>query len=216
MKINRDKEADRDETRIVRGIAIERYVDDKDKTKTAYRVSLSSESPIKDWPWAPPNILVHERSAVDLDGIEERGLPLFVNHRAREITSLVGRIVNVRLEKKRLVGELRFSEANPDAAMVRGMVDEGTLTDMSISAEPLKVQRTENADGQTETVKWLRWRPLEASVVGIGADQSIGIGREGKSANAEGVVMTDEEKAAAEAKAKAERDAAARIEAGKQ
>lgn len=216
--INRDKDAERDESRVVRGMSIERFVDEKDKTKAAYRVSLSSENPIRDWPWAPPNVLVHERSAVDLDGIDERGLPLFVNHRAREITSLVGRIVNVRLDKKRLVGELRFSEANPEAAMVRGMVDEGTLTDMSVTAVPIKTQVTQDSDGKAESVRWLKWRPLEASVVGIGADQSIGIGREGsqQSANAEGVVMTDEEKAAAEAKAKAERDAAARIEVGKQ
>lgn len=211
-----------DETKVSRGFRIERLKEkaDDESEVTVYRVSLSSESPIKDWPWAPPNILVHDKSAVDLSGISERGLPLFVNHRAREIGSLIGRIVNVRLKEKRLIGDLRFSEANPDAAMVRGMVDEGTLTDMSISAEPLKIQRTEGADGQTESVKWLRWRPMEASVVGIGADQSVGIGRSvevvHQSADAEGVNMTDEEKAAAEQKQKLERDAAARIEAGKQ
>ncbi len=214
--IQRDKEQ-HDERFVSRAFAIERLRETvEDKEVTVYRVSLSSENPVRDWPWAPPNILVHDKSAVDLGGISERGLPLFVNHRAREIGSLVGRIVNLRLTNKRLVGELKFSEANPDAAMVRGMVDEGTLTDMSISAEPIKVQRTEGSSGEVESVKWLRWRPLEASVVGIGADQSIGIGRGSKSADAEGVVMTDEEKAAAEAKAKAERDAAARIEAGRQ
>lgn len=214
--IQRDKE--HDESQVSRAFAIERLREQvNDQEVTVYRVSLSSENPVRDWPWAPPNVLVHEKSAVDLSGIADRGLPLFVNHRAREIGSLVGRIVNLKLANKRLVGDLKFSEANPDAAMVRGMVDEGTLTDMSISAEPLKVQRTEGADGNVETVKWLRWRPLEASVVGIGADQSIGIGRGSihQSADAEGVVMTDEEKAAAELKAKAERDAAARIEAGK-
>lgn len=214
--IQRDKE--RDESFVSRAFAIERLRERvNDEEVTVYRVSLSSENPVRDWPWAPPNILVHDKSAVVLDGLTERGLPLFVNHRAREITSLVGRIVNLKLVNKRLVGDLKFSEANPEAAMVRGMVDEGTLTDMSISAEPIKVQRTEGANGETETVKWLRWRPLEASVVGIGADQSIGIGRGSKqSADAEGVVMTDEEKAAAEAKAKVERDALARVEAGKQ
>jgi len=218
--IQRDKE--RDESHVSRAFSIERLrekVDDKDVT--VYRVSLSSENPVRDWPWAPPNVLSHDRSAVDLDGISERGLPLFVNHRAREIGSLVGRIVNVKLANKRLVGDLKFSEANPEAAMVRGMVDEGTLTDMSIRAEPIKVQRNEGANGEVESVKWLRWRPLEASVVGIGADQSIGIGRSGpevvnKSADAEGAGMDEQEKLAAEAKAKAERDAAAKIESSKQ
>jgi HK97 family phage major capsid protein/HK97 family phage prohead protease len=166
-----------DETCVVRTFCIERLRDDKTQEVTAYRVSLSSESPIKDWPWAPPNILVHEKSAIDLDGVAERGLPLFVNHDAYTLKSMVGRIVNVRLDKKRLVGDLKFSQANPDAAMVREMVDEGTLTDMSIRAEPMKIQRNEGSDGNTESVKWLRWRPIEASVVGIGADRNIGIGR---------------------------------------
>jgi len=165
-----------DETCVVRAFCIERLRDEKTQ-ETAYRVSLSSEAPIKDWPWAPPNILVHEKASVDLDGVAERGLPLFVNHDAYTLTSMVGRIVNIRLDKKRLVGDLRFSKANPDAAMVREMVDEGTLTDMSLRAEPIKIQRTEGSDGTTESVKWLRWRPIEGSVAGIGADRSIGIGR---------------------------------------
>lgn len=216
--IQRDKE--RDESAISRSFAIERLrekVDDKEVT--VYRVSLSSENPIRDWPWAPPNVLIHDKAAVDLSGIAERGLPLFVNHRVREITSLVGRVVNLKLVNRRLVGDLRFSEANPEAAMVRGMVDEGTLTDMSITAEPIERKQIEK-NGEVIRVDWTKWRPVEASVAGIGADPSVGIGRSSsvvqQSADAEGVVMTDEEKAAAEAKAKVERDAAARIEASKQ
>jgi HK97 family phage major capsid protein len=170
---------ERDESFVERSFCIERLRDDKTQEQ-AYRVSLSSEAPVVDWPWAPPNVLVHEKSSVDLDGIAERGLPFFVNHQDRSLASMVGRIVNVRLERKRLVGEIKFSKANPEAELVRGMVDEGTLTDISIRAEPLKVQRMESGDGKVESVKWLRWRPIEASVVGIGADRSVGIGRANK------------------------------------
>lgn len=210
-RIQRDKEEP--ENYIVRSFAIERLRDDK-KQETTYRVSLSSEAPIQDWWQGAPNILVHEKGSVEFDA--ERGIPFFENHDARDLDRMSGRIVNLRIERKRLVGELRFSEANPRAAMVREMIDEGTLTDMSIRAEPIKRERIEE-DGKVVAVRWTKWRALEASAVGIGADPSVGIGRSGKqSADAEGVVMTDEEKAAAEAKAKAERDAAARIEAGKQ
>lgn len=169
----------RDESFVERSFCIERLRDDKTQEQT-YRISLSSEAPVVDWPWAPPNVLVHEKSSVDLDGIAERGLPFFVNHQDRSLESMVGRIVNVRLERKRLIGEIKFSKANPEAELVRGMVDEGTLTDISIRAEPLKVQRMEAGDGKVESVKWLRWRPIEASVVGIGADRSVGIGRANK------------------------------------
>lgn len=214
-----------DETSVVRAFCIERLRDEKTQ-ETAYRVSLSSETPIRDWPWAPPNILVHEKPAIDLDGVTERGLPLFVNHDARTLTSMVGRIMNVRLDKKRLVGDLKFSQANPEAAMVREMVDEGTLTDMSIRAEPIKVQRTEGTDGNTESVKWLRWRPIEASVVGIGADRNIGIGRSNKTTSVSTTAvpaklkepsMADETAAAGDnADQTATRSAEVRVEVGRQ
>lgn len=210
-------ETDKDEGYISRQFCIERLLDDKTQEKL-YRVSMSSESPVQDWPWAPPNILVHEKSAIDLDGIAERGLPFFVNHEDRKLTSIVGRILNVRLDKKRLVGEIKFSQANPDAEMVRNMVDEGTLTDMSIRAEPIKILRTQGADGNTESVKWTRWRPLEASVVGIGADRSVGIGRNkvlfnpaNPAATTEKAIMADENAAAG-----ASADVNVRIEAGRQ
>jgi HK97 family phage major capsid protein len=209
----------KDESFAIRAVHIER-LKAADEDDVTYRVSLSSEAPIRDWSWAPPNVLVHEKSAVDLSGVTERGLPLFTNHNAHSLASMVGRIVNIRLDNKRLVGELKFSSANPDAAMVRGMVDEGTLTDMSIRAEPLKIQRNEGADGKTEVVKWLRWRPVEGSVVGIGADQSIGIGRQvtETTATAEGADMADgNETAGAEASvARGSGEATTRIEAGRQ
>lgn len=218
-QITRDQE--QDENFVLRSFCIERLRDEKTQ-ETAYRVSLSSETPIRDWPWAPPNILVHEKSAIDLDGVTERGLPLFVNHDSRTLSSMIGRVVNVRLDKKRLVGDLKFSQANPEAAMVREMVDEGTLTDMSIRAEPLKVQRMEGSDGNTESVKWMRWRPIEASVAGIGADRNIGIGRTKKSsvstttakpAGKEPSMAAEETAAAGE---HAEETAASRIEIGRQ
>lgn len=189
--IQRDKQ--QDDTILRRSFNIERLLDD-DKEKVTYRVSLSSETPIKDWPWAPPNILLHGAKNVDMEGLGERGIPLHVMHNRYELQSLVGRIVNIRLEKKRLVGELKFSEANEDAAMVRGMVDEGTLTDMSIGAQPLETRSIEQ-NGKITHIEWVRWRPIEGSVVGTGADQSVGIGRQTadavRSSNGDGT-MSDE------------------------
>jgi HK97 family phage major capsid protein len=164
---------------IQRICSIERLAQgDGDKQTTVYRVSLSSETPIQDWPLAPPNLLSHEAGAIDLSGVAERGLPLMVSHRMTDVASLIGRVVNVRPENRRLVGELKFSSANPEASVVRGMVDEGTLTDMSITAQPIKTQRVEAADGRIEALRWTKWRPIEASVVPVGADHSVGIGRQ--------------------------------------
>jgi HK97 family phage major capsid protein len=150
-----------------------------------------------------------------------------VNHRTYELNQLVGRVVNVRLDNKRLVGELRFSEANPEAAVVRGMVDEGTVTDMSLSAEPLRILRIQGEDGKTEVVKWTRWRPVEASIAGVGHDQSVGIGRalEDLSTAEPAITKEDSEMSDAAAVAEAntaeegkgkENEAQGRIERGRQ
>lgn len=192
-----DKVVDLDFERIAREplartASITRLASDDDKQVT-YRVSLSSETPVKDWSWSPPNVLKHSKDAVDLDGISERGLPFFVMHRSYDLNSLVGRIVNVRLVNKRLEGELKFSKANDEAELVRAMIDEGTLTDMSIGAKPITVRRVQDENGNTEIVEWTRWRPLEASAVGVGADQSIGIGR-----NKDSSTLTAEENAMSE------------------
>lgn len=211
--IQRDKE--QDEQFVMRSFAIERFRDDT-KQETTYRASLSSETPIRDFPWAPPVVLVHDESSIEFD--QERGIPFFENHNARELDHMAGRIVNLRVENRRFVGDLRFSKANPRAAMVREMIDEGTLTDMSIRAEPIKTEPVKKGN-EVVQIRWLKWRAREASAVGIGADPSVGIGRsslEDKSANAEGVRMADENMAEAGADKTVERSVEARIEAGKQ
>ncbi len=161
-------------TTIQRDIAIERRSEGE---KTTYKASLSSETPVRDFPWMPPHVLRHAESAVDLSRVNDRGLPFLTNHGRHDVSNVIGRIKNVRIEKKRLVGELVFSRANPAAEQIRAMVDEGTLTDMSITAEVEKIKRVEDADGRPELIEVLRWRPLEASVVTVGADHQVGIGR---------------------------------------
>jgi len=217
MIIQRDKPPEHDESVVTRLFRIERLLDDKDEKKVTYRVSLSSETPVKDWYWGPPNVLLHGAGNIDLSGAAERGLPLVAAHRSYDLKSIIGRIVNVKIERKRLVGELRFSSVNEEATLVRGMVDEGTLTDMSISASPIEIRRIEE-DGKVARVEWTKWRPIEGSVVGAGADQSVGIGRNSESAERfresqrsremDEEVTTGtaaEEAAAAEASAKIER-----------
>lgn len=174
---------------ITRSFQIERLQSD-DKT-VVYKASLSSETPVKDFPWDPPHVLRHTKEAVNLEGISDRGLPLINSHGIHSIENIIGRIVNVRLEKKRLVGNLRFSEANPAAEIIRAMIDEGTITDMSISA---RVDETRNIEknGVVEFIEVTRWTPREGSVVTVGGDNAIGIGRANqKAATAEELEMSN-------------------------
>lgn len=161
---------------IARKFHIERLRDDSGEAETTYKASLSSETPVQDWPWDPPHVLRHTAEAVNLSRIGDDGLPLLNSHGVYSLENIIGRIKNVRIEKRRLVGELVFSAANPTAVQVRAMVDEGTITDMSIGARIEKIKRIEN-DGKTESIEVLRWTPIEASVVTIGGDHAVGIGR---------------------------------------
>ena len=211
--------SEQDTNLIHRTFTVERLMG-SDGEKVKYMASLSSESPVRDFPWEPPHVLLHTRKAVDLSVIADRGLPLFLNHDRHDLNNMVGRIMNVRLEKSRLVGELRFSEANPQAGQVRAMVDEGTLTDMSVTARVDKIKRIESADGTAEYIEVLKWAPIEASIVGVGADQSVGIGRSQRTAeNAKESAMDDNKVAAdnntAEGSGKEEK-VVQRVEIGRQ
>lgn len=191
--------------------------------KISYRASLSSETPVRDFSYMPPVVLLHERAAVDLSEFSSRGLPLVANHGMFDkgmdgIQNIIGRIKNISLERKRLVGDLVFSDANPNAALVRAMVDEGTLTDMSITAKILRSRHVERDDD--EFIEAFSWAPIEASVVGAGGDHVVGIGRsKQKAESAEETAMSAEVKKADDRAAtpeKTEEKVVQRIEAGRQ
>jgi HK97 family phage major capsid protein len=201
---------------IKRSFAIERLSKDG---KKVYRASLSSETPVEDMP-GMRFILRHSSAAVNLSAIGESGLPLLTSHDKHDITNLIGRIKNVRIEAKRLVGDLVFSDANPNAVVIRGMIDEGTLTDTSIFAKVERIKRV--SDGDNEVLEALRWTPIEASVVTIGGDHTVGFGRSSKGLNTADTaikehVMADDTAAVADTKAADKgKDVDARIEIGRQ
>lgn len=167
-------DANGDATILQRYFHIERLKGDDAKTPTKYRASISSESPIKDYSWAPPYVLLHNKSAADLSRAEPNGLPLLREHDRNQI---VGRITNLKLSGGRLSGDLVFSEATALARETKALVDDGTLTDMSGNFKINSVTRIEK-EGQVERIDVTGWTIIEASVVSVPADASVGIGRQ--------------------------------------
>ncbi len=88
----------------------------------------------------------------------------------------IGRLENVRIEDKQLRADAVFSTANPDADMLWRMVEEGSLTEISVGGKKQEVRVTER-DGDVALVEVVRWEFQEASLVDIGADKNAGIGR---------------------------------------
>lgn len=169
------KKAPNAASRLRREIEVEvvRAADDQPATFTA---SLSSEAPYVRW--FGTEILDHSADAVDL-ARAGNGLPLLFGHNPDEI---VGRVHNLRLEDRKLRGDLRFY-STPKAREVETLVTEGHR-EMSIGYT-IEKMRIEKQDGDEKTYRATRWSLLEASIVGVPADAGVGVGRSADDASRE-------------------------------
>ena len=156
-------------------------IDRKNINSEERRVSIliSTETPISrtDW-WSGEvyeEVLLHGEGNVDLSRAANAKLRYM--HGSGKYGELpIGRLENVRLENRQLRADAIFSKANPDADMLWRMVEEGTLSEISVGGRKLEVRVTER-EGNVPLVEVTRWEFQEASLVDIGADPSAGIGR---------------------------------------
>jgi len=153
-------------------------------------ILISTETPVRrhDY-WSGQDydeVLLHGEENVDLTRAQSAKLRWM--HGSGKYGELpIGKLENVRLENKELRADAVFSKANPDADMLWGMVEEGTLTEISVGGVKRDFRITER-DGDVTLVEVIRWEFHEASLVDIGADPSAGINRQ-----LEGETMTVEE-----------------------
>ena len=126
--------------------------------------SLSGDSPVDRDGYS--EILDHAADSVDLERARD-GLPLLLHHNPE---SVVGVVEGIKVIGNKLRGLLRFGKSRL-ANEVWEDVKDGILRNVSIGYSILATE----PDGETVRVK--RWKPLEASLVSIPADASVGIGR---------------------------------------
>ena len=126
--------------------------------------SLSSEAPIDRGGYL--EILDHGADAVDL-GRAKDGLPLLAHHDA---TDVIGIVENIRVVAGKLRGLLRFGKSRR-ALEVWNDVKDGILRNVSIGY----AVKSTTPDG--DTVRVTSWELLEASLVAIPADPSVGVNR---------------------------------------
>lgn len=136
-----------------------------DKVARTVRASLSSEAPVMRS--GVPEVLRHDAQSVDLSRAVD-GLPLLFSH---DRNAPIGVVENVRVENRRLVGDLRFGQSARAQEIFTDVAD-GILRSVSIS---YSIQADEAADGGGYIAT--RWTPFEASIVSVPADHSVGVGR---------------------------------------
>ena len=157
-----------------------------------FRASISSEEPYGRWFGA--EILDHSPGSVDLSRAGD-GLPLLWGHDGQTRGTVIGRVENIRIDDKRLRGDLRFFSTEA-AQEVRTIVSEGHR-EMSVGYSVERMKLIEAAkDGKPDTYRVVKWTPMEASIVGVPADHTVGIGRDAKEAADAVVELPDPEPAA--------------------
>lgn len=179
------------------------------------RMAVSSEAPVERS--FGMEVLEHSAEAIDLSFLNSGRAPLLLDHDPEQ---QIGVIESVDLDgsARRLRATVRFGKG-PLAREVFDDVVDGIRANVSIGYAINKLERKEK-----DTYVAKSWRPVEASIVSIPADVTVGVGRSGhvpqitvESNNPKEVIMTDQVDIAAveaEARKAAQRSAAQIVELG--
>lgn len=136
-------------------------------------LSFSSEYPYRRW--FGTEILDHKPESVRMDFMSSGRAPLLMGHDQREV---IGIIEKARIDTKGKVGRAvaRFSRSAGASDKLRD-VDDGILVNVSTGYRVHEMVLEKSTDTE-DTYRVTDWEPLEASLVGIPADPSVGIGRQ--------------------------------------
>ena len=128
---------------------------------------LSSENPVDRW--YGTEVLSHERGAVRLSRANGGAVPLLFNH---DWNDPIGMVDGARLSDGRLVVDAHLFDTQR-AQEVMAMLD-GGLRNVSVGYQVHTFEETPKESLYRAT----DWEPLEASIVTVPADPTVGIGRE--------------------------------------
>lgn len=138
-------------------------------------LSFSSEDPYQRG-WGI-EILGHSAGEVDLGWMASGRAPLLVDHDAG-VDNQVGIIERAWVENGRGRAIVRFGKSARAQSMLE-RVRSGDLTNVSVGYRINEMAKMTEKDG-VGTYRVTSWKPLEASLVTIPADESVGVGRGGQ------------------------------------
>lgn len=141
-----------------------------DEEKRTVKIAISSEEPVSRS--FGNEVLEHSAEAIDLSFLASGRAPLLLDH---DPEKQIGVIESVDLDgsARRLRATVRFGKG----ALAREAFDDvldGIRANISVGYSISKMQK-DSRDGETYIAK--SWRPMEASLVSIPADVTVGVGR---------------------------------------
>ena len=170
------EETDRAETAEVAHRAMEMEMSPIDEDTRTVRMALSSEEPVERS--FGKEVLDHTRESIDLSFLESGRAPLLLDH---DPEKQIGVIKSVKLDEnaRRLRAEVRFGKGELAREAFSDVVD-GIKANISVGYSIGKMERDSD---DKETYRAKSWKPVEASLVSIPADMTVGVGRSGKAEN---------------------------------
>lgn len=146
-----------------------------DEEKRTANIAVSSELPVARS--FGNEILVHEAGAIDMEFLNSGRAPLLLDH---DHSRQIGVIESVDLsDDRRLRAKVRFGRSALAQEVFQDVVD-GIRSNISVGYRVNKMERAGSDEYRVTS-----WSPMEASVVSIPADTSVGVGRSAEATNPE-------------------------------
>ena len=121
-------------------------------------------------------ILSHNPEDVDFSFIASGKAPLLLNH---DLEKQIGVIEEAKISDADKVGRavVRFGKSKLADEVFRDVID-GIRSNVSVGYEIMKMDRVKGDDEDEDKPTYrVNWKPLEASIVSIPADTTVGVGR---------------------------------------
>ena len=156
-----------------RALDMNRSVIDEDKRTVM--IALSSEEAVERY--FGMEVLEHSASAIDMAFLNSGRAPLLLDH---DPEKQIGVIESVELDEqsRRLRAKVRFSKSERGSDIFNDVVD-GIRANVSVGYRINKIVLSKK-EGDKSTYTAKSWTPMEASIVSIPADVTVGVGRSGE------------------------------------
>ena len=134
-------------------------------------ISLSSDAPVERS--FGTEILEHSAAAIDLDFLGSGRAPLLLDHDMRQQIGVIEEVL-IDSDARKTRAKVRFGRGALADEVFTDVVD-GIRANVSVGYRIDEMSKDEGDDGTVFTAT--RWTPMEASIVSIPADQTVGVGR---------------------------------------
>jgi len=148
-----------------------------DEETRTIEIAFSSEDPYMRW--YGYEILGHGDGDVDMEFMASGSAPFLAQHDHDNVIGIIERAWIDSDSKGRAV--VRFSKSARAEEFFQDVID-GIRKNISVGYEITEAKLVEESEDGPDTYR-MKWRPLEASLVSVPADTTVGVGRAHKKSN---------------------------------